>query len=276
GYEFHAETAVKDIPREKLMVICTGCQGEPFAALPKIARGDHPHIRVVPGDTVIYSSRVIPGNEKRINYVQNILIRKGIEVVVDHNHDIHVSGHPARDELAQMYTHVKPHIAVPVHGEAMHIHEHAKFARSLQVPHAIEPYNGAVVALDREAPQIIGEVETGYVAIDGGTLLDIDSPVLRMRRRMQEAGVISVALAIDEGLELVAAPALFTPGSLDKEADRDLLDGLKEEIEIALEELPEKKRNEDRVREAARRAIRQVFKREVGKKPIILVELMRV
>lgn len=274
-YEFLGDTDIADIPREKQLIICTGCQGEPLAMLPKLVRGDHPKIKLVPSDTVIYSARIIPGNEKRINYVQNNLVRMGVEVINDKGDTIHVSGHPAREELAEMYAHIKPKLAVPVHGEARHIHEHAKFARSLQVPKALEPYNGAVLRLSGDSPQIIGEVESGYVAIDGGTMLEIDSPVIRMRRRMQEAGVVSVALAVSKEYELMAEPSITAPGSLDPLDDADLIDSIKEDLEYTMDSLPNKV-TEDKVKQAVRTTIRRVFKREIGKKPIIMVELLKL
>lgn len=274
-YRFIADSEADDIPRDRQLIICTGCQGEPMATLPKLVRGDHQNLRLVPSDTVIFSARVIPGNEKRINYVQNHLVRMGVEIVTDKGDSIHVSGHPAREELAEMYAHVRPRIAVPVHGEARHIHEHAGFAKSLQVPYAIEPYNGAVVRLSGDAPAIIGEVESGYIAVDGGCMLPLDSPIIRMRRRMQEAGVITVALAVSREYDLMAPPALTAPGSLDPEEDADLIDAIREELENTMEGLPDKV-TEDKVKQAVRTTIRRIFKREVGKKPIILVELLKL
>lgn len=274
--EFHQETAVGTIPRHETLIICTGCQGEPLSALPKIARGEHQHVKLVPGDTVIYSARTIPGNEKRINYMQNMLVRKGIEVITDKGHDIHVSGHPARDELAQMYSHVRPHIAIPVHGEARHLHEHAKLAKSLQVPVAVEPYNGAVIRISKDNPGIIGEVETGYTAVDGRTLLDSGCSVIRMRRRLQEAGVVSVVLAVDEDFRLQSPPAIIAPGALDPQDDADIFDALREAIEEAMQSLPKQKITTDKAEQAVRTVIRRLFKQEIGKKPVIMVALLHV
>lgn len=275
GVQFLTEESAADIPREKLLIICTGCQGEPLAALAKIARGDHQVLRSVPSDTVIFSARVIPGNEKRIGHVQNAFVRNGVEVVTDRGDTIHVSGHPAREELADMYGHVRPHIAIPVHGEARHLREHARFARSLQVPVAIEPHNGAVIRLSRENAGIIGQVTSGYVAVDGNCLLDIDSPVLRLRRRLQEAGLVTVVLAVNKHYELQGAPSVTAPGSLDDEDDFDLIETIKEELEITFESLPDAI-TEDRVKQAVRTTVRRVFKREVGKKPVIVVELLKI
>lgn len=274
-FEVHPETMSGTIPASQQLIVCTGSQGEPLSALPKIARGDHPNIRLVPKDTVIFSSRVIPGNEQRIHYLQNMLLRKGIEVITDRDDEIHVSGHPARDELAEMYRYVRPRIAVPVHGEARHIHEHAKFAKSLQVPHAVEPYNGAVVQLSGDVPKIIGEVTSGYVAIDGNVLMDVDSPVLRARRKIRDAGVVCVVLVVDDGMTLAATPVIQAPGSLDPELDADLLSALSEEVE-AMMERTRKGQPMAALKQEVRATVRRFYKQEVGKKPMIEVEFVRV
>lgn len=274
-YEFLPESEIKNIHKSQLLVICTGCQGEPFAALPKIARGDHPHIKLSSGDTVIYSAREIPGNEKRIGHIQNQLIRQGVEVVTGRDTVIHVSGHPARDELADMYRLVKPHVAIPVHGEPRHIHEHVDFAKSMQVPQAVAPYNGAVVRLSKDNPGIVGEVPVGYQAVDGMSMLPVDSPVLRMRRRMMDAGVVCVTLVVSEGYGLEASPAILAPGSLDEQDDADLLAALGEEVELTMDKLG-KGMTEQKVIQAVRTTIRRVYKHEIGKKPVIEVKLIRI
>lgn len=273
--QFHQEADAANISREELMVICTGCQGEPMAALAKIARGDHQSLKFLPSDTVIFSARMIPGNEKRIGYIQNQIVRHGVEIVVDRGDTIHVSGHPAREELAEMYAHVRPHIAVPVHGEARHIHEHANYARSLQIPVTVEPYNGAVIKLSRENAGIVGHVMSGYVAVDGASLLDVDSPVLRMRRRLQDAGVVTIVLAVNKHYELMASPSITAPGALDDQDDADLLEALREALENVMENLPNQL-TDDKVRHAVRTAVRRILKREVGKKPILYVEFIKI
>jgi ribonuclease J len=130
------------LPRDEVLLLCTGSQGEPRSALVRIVRDDHPEVGLEPGDAVVFSSRVIPGNEKAISALQNELVRKGIEVVTDREHFTHVSGHPARDELAQMYQWVRPQVAIPVHGEARHLSAHAELARDCQVPQALVAENG--------------------------------------------------------------------------------------------------------------------------------------
>jgi len=270
------EREAMDVARDKLLLICTGCQGEPMAALTKIARNDHHAIRIAAGDSVIFSSRKIPGNEMRIKYIHNLLITNGIEVFNDNTHDIHVSGHPCRDELARMYQLVRPQIAIPVHGEPMHLHEHVKFARKMQVPETVEVRNGVVVLLEMGNAKMIGQVESGYMAIDGSTLIPTDSPVIRMRRKLRDDGAVFVSIVMDKKTdELLAPPKVTAPGSLDAELDRDLLEALSEEIREDVERMKAGPSTQ-MIQDAARTAIRRIYKQDLGKKPVIEVQVLKI
>ncbi|MGH7184977.1 MAG: ribonuclease J, partial [Pseudomonadota bacterium] len=172
------------LPRESVALLCTGSQGEPRSALSRIARDDHPQVTLEPGDVVIFSSRIIPGNEKAIGALQNDLSRLGVEVVTGADEPVHVSGHPARDELTSMYQWVRPKIAIPVHGEARHLAAHARLAKSCQVPQALVIENGAIVRLAPGAARVIDDAPTGRLGLDGPNLLAMDGPVMRTRHRM--------------------------------------------------------------------------------------------
>ena len=165
------ETDVADMPAHKVLYLCTGSQGEPRAALARIANGSHPHVALAEGDTVIFSSRVIPGNELAIAEIQNQLAAKGIALLTAEDHFVHVSGHPCRDELAQMYRWIRPQLALPVHGEMRHQVSHAKLARSLQVPQAMVPENGQMFRLAPGRPELIDEVPSGRIHMDGRVLV---------------------------------------------------------------------------------------------------------
>ncbi|HRO03235.1 MAG TPA: ribonuclease J, partial [Terricaulis sp.] len=158
------------LPADKVLYLCTGSQGEPRAALSRIARGDHRHVSLRAGDTVIFSSRVIPGNEMAIHALYNQFIERGVELITADDHFVHVSGHPARDELKQMYAWARPQIAVPVHGERRHILEHVELAKALQVPEAVAPNNGDLIRLAPGAPKVIDEVPAGRLFVDGGVM----------------------------------------------------------------------------------------------------------
>jgi len=266
------------LPRNKSLFICTGCQGEPLAATAKIANGDHPVIRFAPGDTIIYSSRVIPGNDKKISFVQNRLTLKGINIINASNDDkIHVSGHPAREELRKMYELVRPRISIPVHGEARHIAEHAAFAKSLGVPQTVCPENGVVIDLTGEKPLIVGFVKSGYMCIDGQSIIDADSVVMKVRRKLKQNGAVLVSLVVDKQLNLLAEPVVSAPGSLDDDVDGSIFDAISNEITAALDKIKfSKKSSESTIRDTASAAARRVIRAELDKRPIVQVHILKV
>lgn len=256
------------LPRDGVVFICTGCQGESRAALSKIARGDHPCIRLTPGDTVIFSSRTIPGNEPQIGWVQNRLVEQGLELVTDYNGFVHVSGHPARMELERMYRLVRPEIAIPVHGERRHIHEHAKLAKSLQVPETVEPHNGSVILLKKGDARVVGIAHSGYLALDGTSLLDTNSPVLKTRRKIRDDGFIAVSFVLDKKQELASEICISSPGVLDAVDDKGLLATIAEEIEEVIAKSRGKSKGKG-LSESVRNVVRRIISTELGKKPVL-------
>ncbi|MFZ4540470.1 MAG: ribonuclease J [Rickettsiales bacterium] len=262
-----------EIPRDKVLFICTGCQGESRAALSKIARGEHPAIRLSPKDTVIFSSRTIPGNEANIGYMVNKLVMQGAEVMNDRTGFIHVSGHPARGELKRMYEWVRPRIAVPVHGEARHIHEHAKFAVELGVPVAIEPTNGVVIKLSGANPGIVGMVEWGYLALDGTSFIDSNSGVIRTRRKIRDDGFVIASIVMDKKGQIVGKPMISAPGCLDDKDDKELLATLGGEVAEAVTKASRGGNKGRAIDESVRGAIRKLIRDELGKKPVLDVHI---
>ncbi len=269
---FLTDKQAMDAPKDKILIICTGCQGESRAALSKISREDHPVLRLAPKDTVIFSSRMIPGNETKINWMQNKLTQLGLEVIGDQDAMIHVSGHPCRGELERMYQLVRPKIAVPVHGEPRHIHEHAKLARSLQVKEAVEATNGAVILLKEGEASIIGTVTSGYIAVDGKTLIDTNSPVIRTRRKIRDDGCIILSMVLDKHGKIVSKPMLSGPGVLDVKEDaelmQDICDQVAEEVHKVIKS-GKTKGLDDRIRAV----IRRIIGTELGKKPVLDIQL---
>ncbi len=262
-----------ELPRDKVLFICTGCQGESRAALSKIARAEHPGIRLSPRDTVLFSARSIPGNEMNIGYIVNKLVGMGVEVINDRTGFIHVSGHPARDELERMYQLVRPRIAVPVHGEARHIHEHARFARELNVPIAIEPSNGVVINLSAAQPGVIGRVEWGYLALDGTSLIDSNSSVIRTRRKIRDDGFILASLVLNKKGELVGNPCIAAPGCLDAVEDKELIAALCDEIAEVVAKAARGGSKGRMLEDGIRNAIRKLIRDELGKKPVLDVHI---
>jgi len=264
------------IPNDKLLIVCTGSQGEPRAALSRIAAGDHRHITLGAGDTVIFSARAIPGNEAGIGTLQNRLVRSGVRLVTARDHFIHVSGHPARDELAQMYQLSRPQIAVPVHGERRHLAEHARLALECQVPKAIVAENGAMVRLGPGEAAITGEVPTGRLALDGNRLVPTDGELVRGRIRALYNGSAVLSAVLDDDGEWAAEPELTTIGVLEADEDAIAEDAI-DAARRALKELPAKKRRNDaEAREAMRIAVRRTFHKTLDKKPQTTVHLIRI
>src|SRR5713101_4825874 len=263
------------IPRDRVVLICTGSQGEPRAALARIARDDHPNISLEEGDVAIFSSRIIPGNEKAIGRLQNALVRLGVEVVTEADHFVHVSGHPARDELTRMYQMIRPRIAIPVHGEARHLAAHAELARACQVHEALVIENGDLVRLDGEGASIVDEVPVGRIAQDGKSLLPIGGTVLQQRRRLGSDGSVVATLVFDRRGWLAAPPQISLIGLA--EANAVPAAALRDALADAMEGLPAPQRHDDNaLRDVARRVLRRGINERFGKRPLIEIQLVRL
>ena len=243
-----SEEDVGYLPREEVLLLVTGSQGEARSALWRIANDENARVVLEEGDAVIFSSRIIPGNDTAIFKLQNQLVRKGIEIITDDDHFIHVSGHPARDELTQMYQWVRPRIAVPVHGEARHLAEHARLARECQVPEQIVGENGALIRLAPGPAEIVDHVPTGRLAVDGYRLLPVNSPVLRARQKMGYNGAATVTLVIGADNRFQGEPIISAQGLLDEAAEADKLTVIAEGVIDALKRLPAVDRRDDELR----------------------------
>jgi len=275
---FLREEEAMQMPRDKVLLICTGSQGEPRAALPRIARGDHQNVTFESGDNVVFSSRIIPGNERPIGQLQSMLTTQGVNVITERDHFVHVSGHPAREELKQMYGWIRPQIAVPVHGEAPHLEAHADLARECGVAHTSVIYNGDVLRLHPDGPEIWGQVQSGRLALDGTDLIRINDPSLRERSHMLWNGSAVMTIVLDRKNRAVGEPQLSAPGLLgDSDDDYDLMDDVIDDALDALGEINIKQRNnDDAVIERLRRAIRKSFRTRRGKSPTTDVHLVRL
>ena len=274
---FLTEDEAGYIPRDRIVMICTGSQGEPRAALSRIARDDHPHVVLETGDVVIFSSRIIPGNEKPINRLQNALVRLGVEIVTEEDHFVHVSGHPARDELVRMYQMVRPQIAVPVHGEARHLIAHAELAGECQVQQPLVIQNGDMVRLAASGASIVDEVPVGRLASDGKGLLPLDGTALKDRRRVTFNGSAVATLVLDRRGQPLAPPTISTIGIVEPAAAEAAAPALRSAVERALDELPGNLRRDDEaVRDAARRALRRILNERFGKRPLVEIHLVRI
>ena len=275
---FRSQDAFATLPRDKIVVLLTGSQGEPRAALARVAAESHPEVRLDAGDRVVFSSRTIPGNEKEVGRIQNDLVRQGIELITDRNELVHVSGHPRRAELARMYAWLKPQIAIPAHGEAVHLTEHQKFARAQGVPHVLRPFNGDVVRLAPGVPSISDQIHSGRLHKDGSIFIGLNDGILAERRKLAFSGVVSVAIAIDEKGEIVTDPEVMFVGIPTKARNGEpMIEILQDCVDDCVDNLPLRKRREaDAVRSAVERAVKGTMRTVWDKKPIVQVMVVIV
>jgi ribonuclease J len=263
------------IPPENLLILSTGCQGEPQAALGRIVSGQHSHLSLDPGDLVIFSSKKIPGNELSIGIIQNQLAAKGIDIITERDAHVHVSGHPGQPELRSMYGWIRPKISVPVHGEMRHMRAHAALAKKTGVEHAIVPTNGALIRLAPGKPELVTHVEASRLVVDGDSIVPHDGITMIERRRLMVNGYIGATLVIGKGGRLLAEPHITLHG-LPVEQDRD--DFIVSASEAASEayERSNKKHDDVHLTDRVRVAVRRVAKEYTGKKPVTDVSIIRV
>ncbi|HEX8667631.1 MAG TPA: ribonuclease J [Allosphingosinicella sp.] len=260
------------LPRHEVMIVATGGQGEPRAALARIAFDQHP-LKLSEGDLVVFSSKQIPGNEIAIGRIQNELAAHRIRMITDRQANVHVSGHPGRPELAAMYKWIRPEIIVPVHGEMRHMVEHDRFARSEGVPRGIVQKNGDIVRLAPDGPRKVGEERVGRLILDGDVILTADGTTMNERRRISFNGVISVAVAVD-GQDRLRGDVEIGLQGIPVEEDRD---AFLEEVCAAASAAGRKgAKSQDKLREDIRLAVRRCATDWTGKKPVVEVLLVRV
>ena len=274
---FVREDEIALLPARHTAIICTGSQGESRAALSRIADGSHQHVSLGPGDTVVFSSRKIPGNERAIQRLQNRLIAGGIDIITDDDRFVHVSGHPSRGDLTRMYGLVRPQVAIPVHGEQMHLIAHAALAKECQVPEAIVPNNGSLIRLYPGPAEIIDQVPSGYLALDGGRLKALNSESIRDRNKLLYNGSVSATVVLNAKGDLLADPTVALRGIDDGEAGVEASEDLIDLVIDTVETMSKSARQRDQsirqqVEQAVRREIRQVY----DKRPLVDIHLVRV
>ena len=275
--DFRTVEAYGYLPNNKVVALCTGSQGEPRAALARIAEDQHPEVTLSKGDTVIFSSRTIPGNEKAVGRIINGLTRQGIEVVTDRTHLVHVSGHPRRTEMAELYAWVRPRIAIPVHGEALHLAEHGKLARAAGVGEVLLCGDGDLLRL-APTPGLIDEVPAARIYKDGALLISAETRTVADRRRLSFAGIAVVALVLSEKGEMLADPDVELIGIPEETADKTSMHGVAYDAVIdTYDSLPKPRRRDPQaVEEAVKRAVRAAIASAWQKKPICLVQVITV
>ncbi len=271
---FLSEDQANDIDDDRLLILITGSQGEQRSALSRVAMDTHPRIELGAGDNVVYSSRMIPGNERAIGDVQDALVRRGVRVLTDDDHMVHVSGHPAREELRRLYELVRPKFSVPTHGEWRHLSAHAALAQELGVkPILLE--DGDILQLAPGVPEVTDSAPVGKLVLDGARLVPLTGGVLGARRRMLFNGVVIASFAVDEHGKVRGTPKVSAPGLLEAE-DPDTA-RIAAELADAISGLPAALRREDApLLDAAKAALRRALGKRLQKRPLVDVHLLRV
>lgn len=268
---------IGQFPNDKILYICTGCQGERRSALARIADESHPHVRLDQGDTVIFSSREIPGNEIAIQTMQNALSRRNVHIISAGDAPVHVSGHPYRDELKKIYSLIRPQIAVPMHGEPRHLHEHRDLADECGVGQSIAAENGELIRITASGAEKIGEVECGILGLDGEQWIPLDGNVIRDRHKFTWGGAMMISLALSNKKgELRAYPHISLLGIVEKDQIDDLSDAIAQKIEQSLVKLSKKHNDDNALAEELRIVAQRVVAEYCGKKPLGRVHILRV
>ena len=267
----------KNISREKIIYLCTGSQGEPMGAMNRISSYIHPDVNIEAGDTVIFSSKIIPGNEKKLSKMHNQLVRDGIEVISEETDFVHVSGHPNRDDLKDMYEWIKPMSVIPVHGEQRHMLEHIKFAKEMSVPYPIKVENGDIVRLyPGKSPEVYDKAPYGKILIDGNIGVDEDAKSIKERRNLASNGFLNITIIIGNKGEILESPVIYFKGLpiIENEKFRDNLKDTVENI-IKTFSLKNVKQDENLI-ETLKIGCRKLTKEKTGKKPVTNINLVRI
>ena len=266
----------KKISREKIVYLCTGSQGEPMAALMRIASYTHPDVFIEKDDAVIFSSKIIPGNEKKLFKLQNQLVKDGIEVISEESEFVHVSGHPNRDDLREMYDWVKPNCVIPVHGEHRHMIEHMKFAHEMKVPHPVQVQNGDIVKLFPGKPHVFDKAPSGRLYLDGNMSVDEDSQSIKDRKNLSANGYMEVTILISQKGNIHKRPVLTFRGIPVYDVD-EFIYGLEEAIEGTIKTFSlGNKKQEYNLIDALKITCKKYTKEMTGKKPFTNINLVKI
>jgi len=267
----------KKIPREKIVYLCTGSQGEPMGAMKRIIKGIHPDIFIEKGDTIIFSSKIIPGNEKKLYSLHNDIVKQNIEIITEETDFVHVSGHPNRDDLKDMYNWVKPNSIIPVHGEHRHMNEHIKFAKEMQVPHALQVENGDIIRISPgNHPEIIDKAPSGRMYLDGRIGVGEDSQSIKERRSLSQNGYLEITLILSNNGKL-NKPVISYKGIPENTDDEKIVFEVEDEIFNTCRTFSAKNKNQEKnLIEQLKQNCRKVVKDRTGKKPFTNINIARL
>ena len=267
----------KKLPREKIIYLCTGSQGEPMGAMKRIIKDIHPDVFIERGDTVIFSSKIIPGNEKKLYSLHNDIVKKDVELITEETDFVHVSGHPNRDDLKDMYSWVKPKSIIPVHGEHRHINEHIKFAKEMQVPHAIRVEDGDIVKIfPGDYPKVVDKAPSGRMYLDGTVPVGENSQSIKERRNLSLNGYLEITLILNNSGKL-NKPIISYRGIPEKNFDEKIIFEMEDEIFNTCKTFSMKNKNQEKnLIETIKQNCRKIIKDKTGKKPFTNINIARL
>ena len=267
----------KNFPREKLVYLCTGSQGEPMGAMKRIVKGIHPDVYIEKGDTVIFSSRIIPGNEKKLYSLHNDLVRQEVELITEETDFVHVSGHPNREDLKDMYNWVKPDSIIPVHGEHRHMNEHINFAKEMQIPHALRIEDGDVVRIfPGKNPEIIDKAPSGKMYLDGNIAVGEDSQSIKERKNLSLNGYLEITLILNNSGKL-NKPIISYRGIPENNFDEKIIFEMEDNIFTTCRSFSMKNKNQEKnLIETIKQNCRRLIKEKTGKKPFTNINIARL
>ena len=267
----------KKIPREKIVYLCTGSQGEPMGAMKRIIKGIHPDVFIEKGDSVIFSSKIIPGNEKKLYSLHNDIVRQDVDLVTEETDFVHVSGHPNREDLKDMYNWVNPDSIIPVHGEHRHMNEHIKFAKEMQIPHALRIEDGDIVRIfPGENPKIIDKAPSGKMYLDGNVAVGENSQSIKERRNLSQNGYLEITLILSNSGKL-SKPVISYRGIPEHNFDEKIIFEMEDEIFNTCRTFSMKNKNQEKnLIETVKQNCRKIIKDKTGKKPFTNINIARL
>jgi len=267
----------KKFPREKIVYLCTGSQGEPMGAMKRIIKGIHPDVFLEKNDVIIFSSKIIPGNEKKLYSLHNDIIKQDIELVTEETDFVHVSGHPNREDLKDMYNWVKPNSIIPVHGEHRHMNEHMKFAKEMQIPHALRVENGDIIRIfPGDNPSIIDKAPSGRMYLDGSVGVGEDSQSIKERRKLSQNGYLEITLILNNSGKL-NKPIISYRGIPENLFDEKIIFKVEDEIFNTCKMFSMKNKNQEKnLIESLKQNCRRIIRDKTGKKPFTNINIARL
>lgn len=273
---FLEEKKANSLDPSKVLFVCTGSQGEVNSALSKIANGTHKTVKIQDDDVVIFSSRVIPGNEKSVLEIQNALVERNVKIVTDIDYEIHASGHPSQEELFHLYDLVKPNILLPIHGEMVQLYKHAEIAHEYGLKNVLIPKNGMLIKLEQNHPTVVDKVDAEFLAVDGNKLLPVNGIVYKQRQSLSNNGIVSACLKIEKGsirLFDFVSHGIFE--NTEQEAIKDVKDDIASEIKLSLEGIiRDKHHDKEKIRSKAEKIIGNTLLEARGKRPVVIVHVI--